>query len=166
MSKQDRNTPESVLDPVRSFYGGVIPLDPCSNKWSRVDALRSYTVEDDGLAQSWDDDAFINPPWGRGDIIQWARKGVAEFHAHHRQQLFWLPCYPETRYSKLLYRHCTAVCFWGERVNHPCHGKLDSGSMWPTQLIYLGARFDEFCDVFGDHGTVMQVMAPHRALLE
>jgi len=146
---QHRNTPEEVLVPVREFFGGQIPLDPCPNEWSTVDPAHTCV---DGLAEPWLWGAFVNPPWT--GIVPWAQKAVAEREVGTRDILLWLPCYPETAYSRLLYSHACRVGFWKKRVDHPVEGKLSKGSMWSTQLIYLGSRRADFDRVFTQHATL------------
>jgi phage N-6-adenine-methyltransferase len=63
---QRQITPPYVLDPVRASLGGVIGLDPCNEPDNPTSALRFYTIEDDGLAQPWNDDSiYVNPPYSR-----------------------------------------------------------------------------------------------------
>jgi site-specific DNA-methyltransferase (adenine-specific) len=48
-------------------------LDPCATK-ENAKCKKFFTKEDDGLAQSWDDEiVFCNPPYGR-QIKDWVRK--------------------------------------------------------------------------------------------
>lgn len=63
---QRQLTPPYVLEPVRESLGGIIGLDPCTERWNPCGALRFYTAEDDGLAQPWDDDSiYVNPPYSK-----------------------------------------------------------------------------------------------------
>jgi len=63
---QRQLTPPYVLDPVREALGGMIGLDPCNEPDNPTAALRFYTIEDDGLAQPWDDSTiYVNPPYSR-----------------------------------------------------------------------------------------------------
>jgi len=53
---------------------GQFDLDPCApivRPWDT--AARHFTVEDDGLAQSWDGRVWCNPPFGR-EAIKWLRR--------------------------------------------------------------------------------------------
>lgn len=161
MSNDDRNTPEEVLEPVRRFFG-LIELDPCSNEWSTVGARISYTIDDDGLSRPWNEaNGFVNPPWS--NCAPFCFKGICDHIDYGIELLYWLPCYPETGYSRALYRYASRVCFWHRRVSHPLHGDpASSGSMWPTQLVYLGGRAEEFDEVFGDYGTTMMPIATRR----
>jgi len=50
-------------------------LDPCATA-ENATCERYFTVEDDGLAQTWTGRVFMNPPYGRhgGGIKAWMRK--------------------------------------------------------------------------------------------
>lgn len=68
-------TPEKVLDPVRKYFGGEIPLDPATEPDNPTRALAfaagpncNGTTLGDGLEIDWSDHkgVFLNPPYGRG----------------------------------------------------------------------------------------------------
>ena len=70
----DWNTPPEVLARVRRL--GPILLDPCSNAGSRVDAAIGLTSG--GPVVPWavapGGVLFINPPYGRGQVMPFAQK--------------------------------------------------------------------------------------------
>jgi len=48
-------------------------LDPCATK-ENAKCSKFYTIEDDGLNKSWDNEiVFVNPPYGK-TIKEWVRK--------------------------------------------------------------------------------------------
>ena len=67
-------TPHTVVEPCREALGGI-DLDPASNAHANqvVKATRYFTVEDDGLEQSWKGRVFLNPPYspnaGKAEFI-------------------------------------------------------------------------------------------------
>lgn len=71
-------TPQKYVSAVREVFGGEISLDPCSNKWSIVQAETSYQLpERDGLRESWNyPTIYVNPPYG-----------ADKKSAHHHQAL-------------------------------------------------------------------------------
>jgi site-specific DNA-methyltransferase (adenine-specific) len=70
----DYQTPESILEPVRKFFGGPIPLDPATTADNPTKASRFFTPTEDGLAQSWaGDGVFVNVPYGRS-VKNWCQK--------------------------------------------------------------------------------------------
>ena len=44
-------TPKKYVDLVKSFFGGEISLDPCSNEYSIVGANTEFILPTDGLVQ-------------------------------------------------------------------------------------------------------------------
>ena len=63
---QRQLTPPYVLDPVREALGGTIYLDPCTEQDNPTEAMRFFTVVDDGLTQPWGASTiFVNPPYGK-----------------------------------------------------------------------------------------------------
>lgn len=67
-------TPEYVLDCVRAYFGGQIPLDPATQPNNPTKARVFWTEADDGLAQSWAfRDVFVNPPYGKA-VPFWTAK--------------------------------------------------------------------------------------------
>lgn len=64
-------TPQDFFNQLdREFH---FTLDPCSTK-ENAKCAKFYTQEEDGLAQSWDNEnVFCNPPYGR-EIKKWVKK--------------------------------------------------------------------------------------------
>lgn len=70
-------TPEHVLEAARAYFGGPIPLDPCTEKDNPTRALRYFTANDNGLVQPWDDSVWCNPPYGE-DMRAWIERIYSE----------------------------------------------------------------------------------------
>ena len=59
-------TPPKILDPVREYFGGAIPLDPCTTPNNPTKARRFWTPKENGLTKSFSKKGtFINPPYGK-----------------------------------------------------------------------------------------------------
>jgi hypothetical protein len=117
-TKNDHRTPEPVLRVIRDY--APILLDPCSNPWSTVDALHSFSKHNggDGLAAPWapfvdapdiDGIVYCNPPYGTGLILPWVHKAADEA-AHGVETLMLVPCSPETAWARAARTFCSA---WG-----------------------------------------------------
>jgi len=64
-------TPQDFFDILNKEFN--FTLDPCATK-DNAKCAKYYTQEDDGLAQSWDNEiVFCNPPYGR-QIKYWVKK--------------------------------------------------------------------------------------------
>ena len=85
-------TPRDYLDAVHNVLG-EIGLDPASNPIANenVRAKRFYTKEDDGLKQHWvADTLFINPPFSRGVVDEFAEKLVKHYANGDVKEAIWL----------------------------------------------------------------------------
>lgn len=73
--RDDWETPQKFFDDLNNEFG--FTLDPCcTHQNAKCDT--HYTVDDDGLAQSWERErVFMNPPYGR-EIGKWMRKAYEE----------------------------------------------------------------------------------------
>lgn len=64
-------TPQDFFDQLNQEFH--FTLDPCATK-ENAKCAKFYTQEDNGLAQSWDNEiVFCNPPYGR-EIKKWVKK--------------------------------------------------------------------------------------------
>jgi len=103
----DWQTPPELLQPIRKYFGGPIPLDPATAPDNPTEALLFYTEENNGLAQEWNSPWFCNPPFSTG-LKDWLKKFHEESVTYGRPGIAVLPCgsgRPGTRYY---YDH-----FWG-----------------------------------------------------
>lgn len=69
-------TPITLFNELNEAY--KFDLDPCCLR-STAKCKRFFTVNDDGLLQSWSGSrVFVNPPYSRGNIDKWLAKCVKE----------------------------------------------------------------------------------------
>ncbi len=113
-------TPEKILEPVREYFGGAIPLDPATEKTNPTKALQFFTIEDDGLKQQWNVPTFVNPPFGKA-IREFMKKIHDEaIRDKARPILALLPCGARfsTKYwqNDALIPQLNAICFVKGRV--------------------------------------------------
>lgn len=85
-NKQDWETPQALFDELDSVFH--FTLDPCSTH-ENAKCERHYTVDEDGLTQSWEGETvFCNPPYDRASK-HWLRKCAEE--ARHAKVVALLP---------------------------------------------------------------------------
>lgn len=85
-------TPQSFFDELNKEFN--FTLDPCATK-ENAKCAKYYTIKDDGLSKSWDNEnVFINPPYGR-EIGKWVKK-AAESRGGVRVML--IPARTDTKY--------------------------------------------------------------------
>lgn len=68
-------TPPEFVRPLADALGGF-DLDPCSGAEKSPIASETYTAEDDGLAQPWHGNVWLNPPYS--ELGVWLRKTLRE----------------------------------------------------------------------------------------
>lgn len=69
-TKTEWLTPPEIIKSLGEF-----DLDPCApvnRPWDT--AKEHFTIKDDGLSQEWRGRVFLNPPYGRSEIIPWMDK--------------------------------------------------------------------------------------------
>lgn len=131
-------TPEKITSIIGRF-----DLDPCSNKYSTVDAEKTFDLErgQNGLVlarfvarhtKTW-----INPPYSRGQVIQWVRA------YRHTRFAFLVRADVSTDWWAELWPSVAALCLPKDRVafKPPPGIKDPPGSPFPHAFLF--ARADD-----------------------
>jgi hypothetical protein len=164
---KDWGTPPKYVEAVREFFGGTIHLDPCSNRYSIVNALVEYCLPaNDGLRESWDSPTiYVNPPYGvdrkHGTSIKdWLRKCEEANRLHKSEVIALVPVATNTgHWKKYVYGKAAAICFlYDTRLHFLVNGK-DGGKGAPMScaLIYWGHRYERFFQIFTKFGAVVNI---------
>lgn len=150
-------TPPHLIEAVREVLG-TIGLDPASNpvaqKWIR--ATQYYTVNDDGLNQTWRNRVFLNPPYGRRNLKAeppvygasvWFEKLVQDYEAGCVIEAVALGR-GDSRGQKLLESKATK-CVLSSRIRFYNSAGVESSKPIPgCAFYYLGANDLRFQQVF------------------
>jgi len=151
-------TPEEHLSAVRDVLGGI-DLDPASSEAAqrRVQALRYFTKDNDGLKQEWHGRVFLNPPYSRREIGQFVSKMVQEWQAGRVSAAVMLTHrFTDTRWFHEAAGACSAICFTTGRVRFiDAEGNLAR----PTQgqaYFYYGKDRTRFAARFREIGLVLK----------
>ncbi len=156
-------TPHKYVRAVREVFGGTIALDPCSNRYSVVNAETEYRLpEHDGLRESWGyPTIYVNPPYGadreRGTTIKhWLRKCASAHADHGAEVLALIPVATNTKHWKDYVFGCAdALSFlYDTRLRFLVDGK-DEGKGAPMSccMVYWGRHISRFVEVFTPHGA-------------
>ena len=74
-SSNEWSTPQDLYDALNECF--CFTLDPCCTH-ENAKCEKHYTLEENGLLQSWHGErVFMNPPYGK-NIVQWVLKAVEE----------------------------------------------------------------------------------------
>jgi len=164
---KDWGTPQKYVDAVRECFGGRIDLDPCSNRYSIVNARVEYSLPlKDGLRESWNfPTIYVNPPYGidrqHGKTIrEWLRKCEEAHGLHGSEVLALIPVATNTgHWKKYIFGRATAICFlYDTRLRFLERGK-DTGKGAPMScaMVYWGGRPKRFFEVFLLYGAVVNI---------
>jgi DNA modification methylase len=151
----DYCTPPRVLDPVRAYFGGSIPLDPATNQTNPTKAKIFYTPAEDGLAQQWEKPVYVNPPYGKL-IKPWLHK-IAEEAARGTTILALLPVVrTEQQYFQDLMAAANAVCWIRKRVSfiRPSTGEVAKSNPHASALWGFNVDVAKFKTIFSAIGLV------------
>ena len=165
-------TPPKYIDAIRSFFQGTIALDPCSSEYSIVGATVEFQLpETDGLAVPWNHETiFVNPPYGadreRGTTIRdWLRKCAESYDDYGSEILALVPVATNTRHWKsYVWGTATSVAFlYDTRLKFLIDGQERlKGAPMSCAMVYWGARYERFYEVFVKFGAVVDVRRCHQ----
>lgn len=164
-SSRDWGTPEKYVTAVR-FVLGRIDLDPCSNRYSIVNAEVEYRLPTDGLKESWAyRTIYVNPPYGTDrtratSIRDWLQRCAEAHQAHQSEVLALVPVAPNTRHWKeSVWGAARGLCFLADtRLRFLVRGKdRGKGAPMACAMVYWGQNFTLFREVFSAHGAVVRI---------
>lgn len=164
---QTWGTPHKYVNAVKEFFGGTISLDPCSNEYSIVNAETEFSLpETDGLSEKWNyPTIYVNPPYGadrnRGTTIKhWLAKCALSNQDFNSEVLALVPVATNTgHWKKSVFGQARAICFLYDTRLKFLENGLDVGKGAPMScsMIYWGNRYDEFYELFIEHGAVVDI---------
>jgi site-specific DNA-methyltransferase (adenine-specific) len=164
----DYQTPEFILEPVRAYFGGVIPFDPATTPANPTKAASFCCPDDpsgygptgcDGLAAEWHHvgPTFVNPPYGR-EMRKWLAKIAAEAKAG-AEIIALLPVNrTEQGYMHEVLARASCVCWIRKRVAfiRPSTGLPARGNPYASMLLGFNVNCPRFWDAFRWVGLVRQ----------
>ena len=164
---QSWGTPEKYVNAVKSFFGGSISLDPCSNQYSIVKAETEFMLpQNDGLKEDWNyPTIYINPPYGadreRGTTIKnWLAKCALTHQNYGSEILALVPVATNTgHWKQSVFGQARAICFLYDTRLKFLENGLDVGKGAPMAcaMIYWGKDYEEFFDIFIEYGAVVNI---------
>lgn len=166
-SSFDWGTPPKYIAAVQDMLGLQVGLDPCSNRWSLVDAKTVYSLpEYDGLREGWDfETIYVNPPYGadrsrRTTIKDWLKKCAQANREFGSQVLALVPVASNTSHWKeCIWGQATAVCFLYDTRLKFLENGLGGGKGAPMAcaMIYWGHDYGKFRSIFTKFGAVVDI---------
>lgn len=141
--KQDWGTPPAFLEWLAVEFGWMPTLDVAASDHN-AKAQRFFTIEEDGLNQSWSGDVWLNPPFGRKELTAWLCKCREEIE--HPVKItgevldsIWclIPARTDTKwFHEIVVPTATRIYLLKGRFNFLFEGNLPGGSApFPTMLV-------------------------------
>jgi hypothetical protein len=152
----DWYTPKPWIERVCAAMGGI-DLDPasCESAQCVIQATQVFTKEQDGLAQPWHGNVFLNPPYTRGVIDQFVTKLIAE-RANYRQAIVLVDNRSDTDWFHRLCGIATAVAFPKGHIGfYSDNPHARAPGVWGSVFLYIGDHRDRFAEVFSDGCLVL-----------
>lgn len=160
VSSDERYTPEWLLDIVRTFNGGDIELDVCTAPSNPTRAIGFLTIVSNGLEQAWTPYGlnWCNPPYSRGEVIQWVTK-ASEEASQGCEILMLTQADVSTQWFRAARSSADCVSLLRKRVGFVTpDGKAMPGAKFGSAMWYWGRRRARFGRFFGgDVGWVLQL---------
>lgn len=151
-------TPPSLWRPLADAVGGF-DVDPASGAEEAPIASTRYTKKDDGLAQSWRGDVWLNPPFGdtTGDggeskRTTWLRKAQNEVQRDEvRTVTMLLPVDTSTEWFHRYVVDAPVVCYLSTRT--PFNGQ-GVHTAFATMIVVFGDPPAELVEALTYRGAV------------
>jgi hypothetical protein len=144
-------TPSHVIDRVIALFG-EIDLDPCSNAKgaaANVPAGAHWTAEDNGIAQPWHGNVYMNPPYG-DEISVWVARMVNAYEDGEIDgAIALLPARTDTAWFQPLLDY--PICFVRGRLKF---SGAENSAPFPSAVVYLGSDPQLFDDCFRSLGRI------------
>lgn len=157
-------TPPEVIEAARDVMGSI-DLDPasCETAQGNVKAKRFYAADDDGLSKKWTGNVWLNPPYSKDLIGQFAAKAVAE-SSRFNQAIVLVNNATDTAWFHELASVASAICFLRGRVKFlDKTGKPANTPVQGQAILYIGSDVEHFRSRFSGLGVVV---LPVREVLE
>jgi len=154
-------TPPEYIEAARACMGSI-DTDPASNDFANqhvIKAAQYFTAEQNGLKQEWRGNVWLNPPYGRGLIEDFAFALVEKHQAGEFQQAIVLVNNAtETGFFQTLLSAAAAICLPKSRIPFlNSEGKPVNKPLQGQSVLYFGPHIDRFRANFAPFGAILDV---------
>ena len=133
-------TPIELFDPIDKEFR--FTLDVCAIS-ENAKCERFFTPQDDGLAQSWENEVcWCNPPYGK-DVVKWCKKALAESKRGATTVLL-IPCKTNTNWWHDFVMPYAEIRFLRGRVAfvYPNGEQSKQALPWPLAFVIYRPNVD------------------------
>ena len=132
-SKQHWETPPEIFNPLNDEF--KFTLDPCAEH-STAKCENYFTVEDNGLYQSWaGETVFCNPPYGN-HLKKWIAKCCVEAQQPGTTVVMLIPSFTDTAYfHDIIQPYAKEIRFLRGRIKFLMNGKVKEPAPFPSMVV-------------------------------
>lgn len=152
-------TPQNYIDAARLAMGGI-DLDPASSKAANaiVGAAEFFTADDDGLKQNWSGRVWMNPPYSKDLIGQFAEKMAESVESGSvTAACVIVNNATETKWFQRMASVSSAICFLSGRVRFWSTERESATPLQGQAVLYAGKDSKTFLKAFKDFGFCVKV---------
>jgi hypothetical protein len=166
-------TPTEIWRPLSRAVDGF-DVDPASGAEGTPIAETRYTIEDNGLEQSWHGDVWLNPPFadqpsvGEGKRERWLKKARSEVLGDEvRTVTVLLPVDTSTNWFHDHVVEASVLCFMDYRPEFEGNAPEDTGNTsFPIQLAVYGDPPRELVGALEQFGAVFRGRSYFRSTVQ
>jgi ParB family chromosome partitioning protein len=148
-------TPPQFIQSARAVMGGI-DLDPASSEIANrtVGASKFFTKDDDGLAQKWGGNVWMNPPYAQPLMSQFAEAISSKYEEQEfTQGIVLVNNATETQWFQRMASVASAVCFPKSRIRFLDPQGNPGAPLQGQAIIYFGQFPMAFVDEFKQYGA-------------
>ena len=151
------SSPRELVEPLDDAVDGF-DLDPCSGAETSPFAEETYTEDDDGLAQEWFGDVWVNPPYS--DMDGWTEKATTEAQRDAVDSIFYL-CKGDssTNWWQLAAEHAECVCAIDHRLKF---GDGENSAPFASHVFVFGEISGKAIGELAEHGAILEPTGGRR----
>ena len=152
-------TPSEIIEAARKTMGSI-DLDPATSLKANetVRAEQIFTIDDNGLIQSWSGNVWMNPPYSQPLISHFSIKLIIELE-NINQAIVLVNNATETNWFQNMLEKCDCVCFLKGRVRFvDTNGNATGAPLQGQAILYFGGNKKEFYNNFYDLGICLMMM--------
>jgi phage N-6-adenine-methyltransferase len=133
MSKKsdEQTTPRWVFDGLTDIF--CFNLDAAATKENALCKMY-YDQHSNGLESRWGSSTWCNPPYSRGQVIQWVSKAADEYLWHENSSLLLLQGDISTKWFRKAHDTCRAMFGLGKRLKF--NGAKDCAKFGSIFVLY------------------------------
>jgi len=150
-------TPPNIIEAARQVMG-TIDLDPATSIKANeiVRAEQIFTIEDDGINQSWNGNVWMNPPYGQPAINDFSDKLINEL-PNISQACVLVNNATETNWFQNMMKECDCICFLRGRIKYLDYtGAPVNTPLQGQAIMYFGNNSNIFYRIFNSLGICLK----------